>query len=141
MTKLISQKMGFKATLIENDPAGYRLFKKISNFGQYVFEDFFKYQPEEKFDLVFSYGVIEHYPKRKKRLEVIKLHKKLSKKYVAIFVPKSSFLVRTFCHYPEERGFEKLYTRKELEAELKDAGLKISRFAQNLHVIGFLARI
>ncbi len=141
LAKLIAQKLGYKLTLVENDPVAYKLFKKVSNFGKYVFKDFFKYKPKAKFDLVFSFGVIEHYPKRTKRLEAIKVHASLSKKYVAIFVPKDSFLIRYFFHYPEDKGFEKLYHRQELEGELKDAGLKIVKFAQNLHAIGYLCKI
>ena len=141
LAKLVAKKLRCQLTLVENNPEAYKLFKKVSNFGDYIIENFFDYEPLEKFDLVFSFGVIEHYPNREKRLEVINLHKNLSKKYVAIFVPKDSFLVRHFFHFPENKGFEKLYTKKELENELREVGLKILKFGQNFHAIGFLAKI
>lgn len=103
--------------------------------------DFFEFSPKEKFDLVFSHGVIEHFADYKTRVEAVKTHARLSKRYVAIFVPKESFLVRTFFHLPEERGFEKLYTFVELEGEIIEAGLKPLKKAQDLHVLGILASI
>lgn len=141
LAKNIAQKLGYKLTLVENNSEAYQLFKKFSNFGNYILQDFFKYKPEKKFDLVFSYGTIEHFFDKKKRLQVIEIHKKLSKKYVLIFVPKNSFLIRNFFHYPERKGFEKLYRKKELEKELRTVGLKPIKFAQNLHTIGFLCEI
>lgn len=141
LAKIVAQKLGYKLTLVENDPEALKIFKKISNFGEYVFEDFFLYKTRSKFDLVFSFGVIEHFPIRNKRIQVIKIHQKLSQKYVVIFVPKDSFWVRRFLHYPEEKGFEKLYRKEELEKELKEAGLKPIKFAQNPHAIGFLCQI
>lgn len=141
LATLVAKKLGYKLTLVENDPEAFKIFKKISNFGEYVFEDFFQYEPNSKFDLVFSFGVIEHFPTKKRRIPLIKIHQKLSQKYVVIFVPKDSFWVRQFFHYPEEKGFEKLYRKEELEKELKEAGLKPIEFAQNLHAIGFLCQI
>jgi len=141
LAKLVAQRLRYKLTLVENDPEAYKLFKKHSNFGHYVFQDFFKYKPQEKFDLVFSFGVIEHYPDKKRRLEAIRVHQRLSNKYVAIFVPKNSFFVRHFFHYPEEKGFEKLYMPEELKDELEKVGLKTIKFAQNYHAIGYLCQI
>jgi len=141
LAKLVAQKFGYKLSLIENNPEAYQIFKEVSNFGHYILKDFFQYKPKEKFDLVFSFGTIEHFFDKEKRLKAIKLHKKFSKKYVAIFVPKNSFFVRRFFHYPEEKGFEKLYRQDELEKELKTTGLKPIKFAQNLHAIGFLCKV
>lgn len=140
MAKLIGRKFNYQLTLIDNNREAYRLFRRISNFGQYVFKDFFKYHPRRKFDLVFSFGVIEHYPIRWKRLEVIKLHKRLAGKYVAIFVPKDCWLVRQFFHFPE-KGFEKLYRQEELEKELKDAGFHVLQFFENIRAIGYLCEV
>lgn len=140
MAELITRKMGYQMTLVENDPEAYKLFKKVSDYGNYVFKDFLDYKSEERFDLVFSFGVIEHYSEREDRLKVIKLHKELSRKYVAVFVPRETIITRKFFHYPEEKGFEKLYTREELKNELEKAGLKTVRPAQNLHVVGYLCR-
>lgn len=140
MAKLIAQNLGYELTLIDDNKEAYRLFRKISNFGNYVFGDFFKYKPRKKVDLVFSFGVIEHYSDRKRRLEVIKLHKRLSNKYVAIFVPKDCLLVRSFFHFPE-KGFEKLYKQNELKNELEETGLKILNFFQNIRAIGYLCEI
>ena len=141
LAKLIAQNLGYTLTLLENDPEAYKLFRKISNYGNYIIKDFFEYKPRKKFDLVFSFGVIEHYPSRVKRIEAIRVHARLSNKYIAVFVPKNSFFVRHFFHYPEEKGFEKLYAPSELEKELKDAGLKTLKFAQNPHAIGFLCKV
>lgn len=139
--KIVAQKIGFDLTLIDNNEEGYKLFKDCSNFGKYILKDFFEYFPDEKFDLVFSIGVIEHYFERQKRIEVLKIHKRLSKKFILVAVPKESFLVRNFAHLDPKRGYEKLYTRKELEDEVREAGLKPTSFGRDLHVIAILAEV
>ncbi len=139
MAKIIAQKMDYELTLIDNSKEAYKYFKKISNFGNYVLGDYFKYSPRHKFDLVFSFGVIEHYS-REKRFQLIKIHKKLSRKYVLIYVPKDCFLVRNFFYFPEN-GYEKLYQREELEYELKQSGLKLYKYTENIRAIGYLCKV
>lgn len=140
MAKLIAQKLGYDLTLIDNNKEAHNFFKKISNFGSYTLGDYFSYISEKKFDLVLSFGVIEHYSNKKRRCQLIKIHQKLSGKYVLIFVPKDCFLVRNFFHFPE-KGYEKLYRKEELEQELRKSGLKIIKFAQNIRAIGYLCEV
>lgn len=139
--KIVAQKLHLDLTLIDNNPKGYELFKRYSNYGNFILKDFFKFRPRQKFDLVYSIGVIEHYPDYKKRIEVLKLHRRLSRKYVGVLVPKNSWLIRNFVHLPSKYGYEKLYSRKELEEEVKAANLKPIRFEEDLHLIGFLCLI
>jgi cyclopropane fatty-acyl-phospholipid synthase-like methyltransferase len=50
--------------------------------------DFFKLAPEPRADIVWSSGVVEHY-RGDRLLEIIKLHRQISRKYVVIVVPAS----------------------------------------------------
>jgi len=139
--KIVVQKLNLDLTLVDNNRKGYELFKRYSNYGNFVLEDFFKFRPLQKFDLVYSLGVVEHYSDYKRRIEALGIHRRLSRGYVGVLVPKNSWLVRNFAHLPSKHGYEKLYSRKELEEEVKAANLKPIRFEENLQLIGVLCRI
>ena len=139
--KIVAQKLHLDLTLVDNNPKGYELFKRYSNYGNFILGDFFRLRPRRKSDLVYSIGVIEHYSDYKKRIEVLKIHRQLSQKYVGVLVPKNSWLIRNFAHLPSKYGYEKLYSRKELEEEVKAANLKPIRYGENLQLVGVLCRI
>lgn len=139
--KIIAQKLNLDLTLVDNNPKGYELFKRYSNYGRFILEDFFRFRPKQEFDLVYSIGVIEHYSDREERIEVLKIHRRLSQKYVGVLVPKNSWLVRNFAHLNPKHGYEKLYSKEELEGEVRAANLKPLRFEEDIHLIGFLCSV
>lgn len=141
LAKILAQEFGLSATLVDNNPLAKEAWQKLAGAGEYLLVDFFQFKPKKKFDLVLSHGVIEHFADHEERIEAIRVHRRLSRQYVAVLVPKKSFWVERFCHLSEDEGFEKLYTFKELEKEMKEAGLKPLKRVQDLHVIGILASI
>jgi len=140
LAKIVADKLGFSLTILDSNPQAKKVWQKISGTGEYILEDFFKFQTIKRWDLVFSDGVLEHFYKKEERIKLIKVHAQLSSKYIVIFVPQNSFLVRNFAHLPEHLGYEKLYTFAELEEEIKEAGLIPIKRAEDCHEIGILAK-
>jgi len=62
-----------------------RVLHKIPN-ANYIVGDLFKYVPEEKFDMVISVGLIEHFFGARKE-ECLRAHIRMSNKYVCIGGP------------------------------------------------------
>lgn len=139
VAKRLAQKFKVKATLLDNNQAAYQAFLKFSNEGEYLKKDFFSFKTRRRWNLVFSLGVLEHFPK-KKRLKLIKIHQKLSSKYVFIAIPVNSWLRRG---YSLLRYFsiEKYGGEKELKNEFKEAGLKPWRSGENLWWAWVLSRV
>jgi cyclopropane fatty-acyl-phospholipid synthase-like methyltransferase len=95
ISKLLTKKYQLDTTLVDNNREAYRMFQKVSKEGRYMLIDAFSFKPDEKFDIVFSDGLIEHFY-RKERMEMISVHKNLVKAdgYVVIFVPRNSWFVK-----------------------------------------------
>lgn len=140
--KYLAQKLGAQLTLMDNNPGAYEAFKRFSNYGEYLREDFFSFQTERRWDLVFSLGVIEHFQKEK-RIESIKIHRNLSSKYVLIAVPANSWLRRNFTDKKPNTAisFEKLYVLNELKKEFQEANLEPLRAGKNIWAVWLLSKI
>lgn len=142
IARRLSQKLGTQLTLLDNDPEAYRVFQKFSNYGEYIKEDFFNFQTSRRWDLVYSLGVIEHFPKEK-RIQLIKIHKNLATKYVLIMVPARSGtqrVIKKILRSPEI-SFEKLYFLDELKKEFLEAGLEPWRTGKNFAAAWILSKI
>tara|TARA_Y100000310_G_scaffold326114_1_gene390559 strand:- start:1097 stop:1762 length:666 start_codon:yes stop_codon:yes gene_type:complete len=103
-------------------------FKKLGLKGHFIHHDLFKYNTHKKFDLVLSVGLIEHFPRRK-IVEIIKIHKKLSKKWVVFIVP-----TKHQRHNKKHRGVKDPnwvdLSFKDLSSISKKSGLKfVSKIA------------
>jgi hypothetical protein len=140
LARIVAGRIGFSLTIVDSNSQAKEVWQKISGKGDYILEDFFKFQTKRKWDLVFSDGVLEHFFEKKKRIEFIKIHARLSRRCVIIFVPRNSFWVRNFAHLSEDLGYEKLYTFDELEKEVGEAGLIPIKKTGNYHEIGILAK-
>lgn len=141
LAKILGEEFGFSVTLVDNNPLAKKAWQKFAGMGEYLVADFFQFKPKKKFDLVFSHGVIDHFFDLKERIKAIEVHRRLSGKYVAVLVPKKSFWIEHFCHLSEEKGYEKLYSFTELEKEMRKAGLKPFKRAQDFHILGVLASV
>jgi 2-polyprenyl-3-methyl-5-hydroxy-6-metoxy-1,4-benzoquinol methylase len=67
---------GMKTTLLDNSFSAYTgacNFWKKYDMENYIVEDLFKYKPEEKYDVVFSCGLCEHFVGRR-RARILKKH-------------------------------------------------------------------
>lgn len=140
--KCLAQKLKARSTLIDNDPGAYEAFKRFSNYGEYLRQDFFSLKTKRRWDLVFSLGVIEHFPKDK-RIEAIKIHRNFSSKYVLIAVPANSWLRRNFLHKKQNKviPYEKLYSLDELKKEFREARFKPWRTGENIWAVWALSRV
>ncbi|MDD5054201.1 MAG: class I SAM-dependent methyltransferase [Candidatus Nanoarchaeia archaeon] len=85
-----------KATLVDSNKEmldiAKKMLKNASCKKEFVHQDFFKFKSNEKYDLVHSQGVIEHF-EDKKRKDLLKLHFNSTKKggYCVIYSPTPTF--------------------------------------------------
>lgn len=155
LTAILAKKLGLSSkalVLIDNSFEGKKAWKEFSGFGCYIKDNFFTHDfGKQKFDLVLSRGLIEHWADKKERLRVIKKHAELSKKYVLIRVPKRGLFMNLFRYnqlaikllrmMEKIEGYEKFYTAKELRQEISGAGLEIIGFKEGLASLTVLATI
>ncbi len=153
LSVILAKKLGLKSknlVLIDKSAIGKKAWQQFSGFGHYIQDDFFTHDfGQQRFDLVLSCGLIEHWPKRSDRLKLIKRHAQLANKYVLIRVPKKgifmNFLrynklaIKIFKMMDKIDGYEKLYKPQELKKEMAEAGLKIIRFKEGLASLTALA--
>ena len=144
----LAKKYGCSATLVDNCRAALDLGKK--NFedesipARFLLKDIFRLNEKEKYDLVFSDGLIEHFSGKRRRY-AFKKHVDAAKKggYIMIFVPKSNalyWIVRTFLKKIGAWMFtEEPSTEKELAALCDEHDLKVIKMQTWLTDLGVLA--
>lgn len=154
LSVLLAKRLGLKSeelVLIDKSLQGKLAWQQFSGFGRYIRGDFFTYDfGRQKFDLVLSRGLIEHWALKKDRLKAIRKHAQLSRKYVLIRVPKKDWLMKALLFHQlairlvrerSDDGYEKLYTPREIKEEVRQAGLKIIGFKNGLMSHTVLAKI
>jgi 2-polyprenyl-3-methyl-5-hydroxy-6-metoxy-1,4-benzoquinol methylase len=119
LTKWLLGQCGGSAVLVDKSEASYRAF--VSKGGYltkaitYLIEDVFTLNLEKKFDIVCSFGLIEHFPDK---TGIIEVHKKFVKDsgIMIILVPLDTPLSRAFFEvHPElNLGYRELLTKNEL---------------------------
>lgn len=128
---LISRYSGI-GVLVDNNKTSYQAYKSIrDNLDQsinYLIEDIFTLKLNKLFDIVCSFGLIEHF---KEKSNVIDIHKKFvdPKGFILIFVPLDSPLSRSFFEVNPELnlGYRELLKEKEFTDILLQAGLETIR--------------
>lgn len=136
--KKVAEHFNAYGVIVDNNEEAFKVYKQMGKCRKtlYMKEDLFEYEGEH--DLVISDGLIEHFDKETRK-RLLEQHKKLSKKYVLIFVPKNAWHVKTFLKY--KHGFEKKYTKEEFLRELRNAGLAIMKYREDFHMHGALCSI
>lgn len=107
-----------KATLVDNNQSSYEAFLK-NNYNadniDYILEDIFNLKSDTQFDIVCSFGLIEHFADKN---DIINTHIKFLKPngYLVILVPKKSFLTQIYFDiHPELNcGYRELLTEQQL---------------------------
>jgi SAM-dependent methyltransferase len=139
----IAKRIGLKSnnlTLIDKSREAKNAWKQLNGFGKYILGDFFSSKfNTNKYDLVFSDGLIEHWSKKESRLKVIQRHADLSSKYVLIRTPADKFIMNTI-GMKKDTGYEKHYKKKELVEEISDAGLNVLGAKEDLFTVAVLAK-
>lgn len=148
LTRFLVNQYGGRGVLVDNNQDSYESFLTINNKDEYknidyVLKDLFQLQLEEKFDLVCSFGLIEHFQDKK---PVMDAHKKFVEEdgYVLILVPQDTLLSRVFFEvHPEQNlGYRELLTEKEVKRILKESGIDVIKMASsNGYAYDFIAAI
>lgn len=132
LTRWLISQYGGRGVLVDKSKASSRTFTgmqdSIKRYITYLNVDLFNLELEETFDLVCSFGLIEHFIEK---TAVLAVHRKFaaSNGKVIILVPLDSPLTRAFLElHPElNRGYRELLTVKELKRILNGNGLEVIR--------------
>jgi SAM-dependent methyltransferase len=130
LTRCLLSKYSGSAVLIDNCKESLEKYNSLDHpFKDKIFyylEDIFSLSINESFDLVCSYGLIEHF---KLKDAVLNAHIRLVKDngYIIICVPADTLLTRTFfmLHPEQGVGYRELLTVEELKMSCIDMGLKV----------------
>ncbi len=137
LTRWIIQKFGGHATLVDRSKEAYRAFLSANYEQQHLFtyvkEDIFRLDfGSKKFDMVGSFGVIEHFINKK---DIIEAHKKHvhPNGYIVIMIPLDSPLTRAFyeVNFELNTGYRELLTENELKRAIRSEGLTIINSAKS----------
>lgn len=112
------------STLVDRSEQAYNTFLVHNQPSAYSFEylraDIFQLQLQVNYDVVCSFGVIEHFPEKK---EILDIHKRflVPGGYVLVIVPFDSPLTRAFyeINFELNQGYRELLTEKEFLATLQ----------------------
>ncbi|MGE5343488.1 MAG: class I SAM-dependent methyltransferase [Candidatus Omnitrophota bacterium] len=132
LTRWLLNRLGGTGTLVDKNKSSYEKYKSLpDNFSKsitYLNVDLFELKLQERFDIVCSFGLVEHFVDKQ---PVVAAHKKFvaSNGWVIILIPLDSPLTRAFLEiHPElNLGYRELLSEREFKRMLSDNGLKIIR--------------
>lgn len=136
LTRVLISMYGGRGTLVDNCEESYQRFintnSEVSDKINYVIQDIFQLEMEQKYDVVCSFGLIEHFVDKR---EIMNVHKKFLKKdgYLIILIPLDSNLSRAFFEiHPElNLGYRELLNRTEFREILIGSGFKVLRIEKS----------
>ena len=151
LTARIMRKYGGSATLVDNSKDALVLaskaFKEYKLKARLVKKDLFDFEPEEKFDIVHSEGLIEHFLNENQK-NIVNVHKSFLKKngFLLICVPRPAWYYKIAKWILEKTnkwpfGFEKAMTKYELKKALENCDLKVLKFLEHSRYSFALAKI
>lgn len=132
LTKWLLGQCGGSGVLVDKSEASYKAFVAkggyLTKSITYLIEDVFTLNLEKKFDIVCSFGLIEHFPDKTR---IIDVHKKFIKDsgIMIILIPLDTPLSRAFFEvHPElNLGYRELLTKNELCDFLSHYHLQVVR--------------
>jgi 2-polyprenyl-3-methyl-5-hydroxy-6-metoxy-1,4-benzoquinol methylase len=118
------------ATLVDNCEKAYQLFTQIGYCDMhrytYILEDLFQFSCKKRYQIVSSFGLIEHF---KDKRSILAKHKELlsDNGYAIILVPKNTLLTKVYfdCHPELNHGYRELLNQEKLHEVLELAGLNV----------------
>jgi 2-polyprenyl-3-methyl-5-hydroxy-6-metoxy-1,4-benzoquinol methylase len=130
LTRWLLNRYKGSGVLVDSSEASFKAYENmvddLKQWITYLKEDIFTLQLNRTFDLVCSFGLIEHF---KDKRRVIDAHKRFvsDEGYIIVLVPEDTPLSRAFLEiHPElNLGYRELLTEKEFKVILKDCGLDI----------------
>lgn len=131
LTRWLINEYGGRGVLVDSNEAAHEAFKKVKDSAkekiEYRIGDIFN-MPLEKFDVVCSFGLIEHF---KDKTDVIRIHRDMVADggIALILVPMDSKLSRAFYEvHPElNLGYRELWSESELVDLLRQNGFDVVR--------------
>jgi 2-polyprenyl-3-methyl-5-hydroxy-6-metoxy-1,4-benzoquinol methylase len=129
LSRMLLERYNGRATLVDNNENSYLTFIR-NGYDQtqitYLKENVFELNLKEKFDIICSFGLIEHFDNKK---EIIDAHTKFLKDngLAIIIVPLDSILSRVFYElHPElNLGYRELLNKSDMKSIFKDSPLHI----------------
>lgn len=142
LARRVLDRWGGRAILVDSNAHAVGLFRRGCKAGEpieYVQADVLSLQTAPVFDLVYSDGLIEHFPEK---CEIMRAHLSAVKEsgLVMLFVPNNSFLFKTLTRFGPDMGYEERYTLKALVALCQSFGLEVLRQTQYFFEVGVLCR-
>jgi SAM-dependent methyltransferase len=130
LTRWLVNQYGGTGVLVDKNEASYKKFcemkDNIKRYLTYITKDIFNLELAEEFDLVCSFGLVEHFVDKR---DVLEVHRKFvsSDGIIVILVPLDCPLTRAFLEvHPElNLGYRELLTESELKKMLIQSGLKV----------------
>lgn len=138
----IIKRWGGHATLVDSNRVARDLYLAGRVAGEpldYILGDALKLHFPPIFDLVYSDGLIEHFPEKK---EVMTAHLRALKKsgHILLFVPNNSFLFRNMTRFGPDMGYEERYSLRALINLCNSHGLRVIRHTAYPFEVGVLCR-
>ncbi|MGH9927950.1 MAG: class I SAM-dependent methyltransferase, partial [Pyrinomonadaceae bacterium] len=138
----IVERWGGKATLVDSNEKARHLFLVKHTPREpleYLVGDVLKVKLPTTFDLVYSDGLIEHFPEKK---AIMAAHLQALKPagHLVLFVPSNSFAFRTLTRFGPDMGYEERYTISALVQLCQSFGLEVLRTTSYCFEVGVLCR-
>lgn len=132
LTRWLVSQYGGTGVLVDKSEASYKKYcemkDNIKRYLTYITGDIFDLELAEEFDLVCSFGLVEHFVDKR---DVLEVHGKFvsSDGVIVILVPLDSPLTRAFLEvHPElNLGYRELMTESEFKKMLTQNSLKVVR--------------
>lgn len=138
----LNKRYGGTATLVDNNPAAltlhHKLIKDKKNL-QYLDTDFFKTELPRQYDLVFSDGLLEHFPDKG---IIIDLHKKFVKPggWILFFALQRNFFNSFLALGEKKMGYSEPIAFKECITLFEKKGLKVCGTVSYFFEYGILGK-
>lgn len=142
LARRIVERWGGQATLVDSNEHAFRLFQRGRQAREpikYVRADVLSLEFDPVFDLVYSDGLIEHFPDKH---NILNAHLSAVKEsgLIMFFVPNNSFVFKTVTRFGPDMGYEERYTLEALVALCQRFGLEVLRQTQYFFEVGVLCR-
>jgi ubiquinone/menaquinone biosynthesis C-methylase UbiE len=142
IARRIVSRWGGHATLVDSNEKARSIFLSAHVPGEeleYILGDVLKLSFPPLFDLVYSDGLIEHFPDKK---EIMAAHLRALKPsgHLILFVPSNSMTFRTITRFGPDMGYEERYTMTALIGLCRDYGLEVLRTTSYFFELGVLCR-
>ena len=135
LTRTLLSVSGGKGVLVDSCEESYKKYLSTGYTGdniEYIMEDIFELKTDRRFDIVCSFGLIEHFTDKK---AVIDVHKEFLKDdgYLIILIPMDSNHSRAFflLHPELNLGYRELINSTEFRNILTENGLDVLKIVKS----------